>query len=529
VRHTVLCLDAPPYFRKALFPDYKAQRPAPEPELITAKREVLRRCEEQGYRLARADGFEGDDIVATLAAVYGLICEDVRIIGCDKDLFQLVRGPVRILRPAKGDKPEVLLDGPAIFKETGGVTPAMVVDWLALMGDAGDNIPGCPGVGDKRATIIIGQYGTLEKLYWSLEHEPVPTNRTLGKSICAKLNENKAAVFQARELVRLRIDAPVDANELLQKRKAQPKPAAKANPFPGDDQVQDNGFDAAVAAMPESGWPNPRRQPEAKLLDPTVAIPAGSPAKANLEMAAEAVAAAEPANEGKTPSSPPQSGPSVAKARPRPVIDTKGEPTPDVGKDGSPVTNIKRNAQAGSTTALVPQRGADVWDLALEPKSLKEAMWLTVEYHSVELFPELKSPQHYLAIIMMGRELGLGTMASLVNIHIVEGRPSPNWQLIVGFAQQHPDCEYFELIETTNERATYVTKRRQNKEPTTLTFTMEDAERTGLVKPFSGWDKFPAALLRKMCSVHLARAVYPDSKANGLYCPEELGARVRAA
>lgn len=506
VSHTVLCLDAPPYFRKTVYPDYKAKRPAPEPELVAAKREVLRRAEEQGYRLARAAGFEGDDIVATLAAVYGLICDDVRIIGCDKDLFQLVRGPVRILRPAKGDKPEVLLDGPAIFKETGGVTPAMVVDWLALMGDDGDNIPGCPSVGDKRATIIIGQYGSLEKLYWEIEHNPVETNRTLGKSIVAKLVEHKKQVFQARELVKLRIDAPVDANELLLKRK--PKVSAPPLRAVPDEKADD------VAS-----WPNPKRQPEDKLLDPTVAIPAGSPAAANAEMADEAIAGAA---EAAPKSQPPQSGPSVAKARPRPVVDTKGETVAEHDEKGTPIAKLLRDSKAGPAS-LVAQRGTDEWELALEPKGLNQAKWLAEAFHSVEMFPKLKSEMHYLAILMMGRELGLGAMASLVNIEIVEGRPSPHWQVIVGFAQLHPDCEYFQLVETTREYAIYETKRRQNPVPTRLRYGLEDAEQAGLMKPFSGWDRHPAAMCRKMAAVHLARAVYPDSKVIGLYAPEELG------
>lgn len=514
VRHTVLCLDAPPYLRATVYPEYKAHRPPAPPELISAKREVLRLCEEKGYRLAKADGFEGDDIVATLASVYGLICDDVRIIGCDKDLFQLVNQHVRVLRPAKGDKPEVLFDGPAIFKHTGGVTPAMIVDWLALMGDAGDNIPGCPSVGDKRATAILGQYGSLDKLYWELEHKPVETNRVIGKSICAKLIEFKAQVFQARELVRLRIDAPVDANELLFKGKAKPVVAKAVTPLPDDDQ--DDDFDAAVRRMPESSWPNPSGKPEEKLLDPAVAIPGGSPAAANAEMADEAAAALP-------------KGPGVAKAKPRlEVVDTTGAPANEATKEAEP-TLPEPPAEPTKLAGIVPARGDDQWDLALEPRTMKQAIWLANEFAARELFPALGGWQGYLAVIMMGRELGLGAMASLTNITIVEGRPSPNWQIIVGFVQQHPDCEYFMLVSSSRTSATYKTKRRQNPEATELTYTIEDAQIAGLVKPFSGWDRHPAAMCRKMCATHLARAVYPDSKVVGLYAPEEMGAEERAA
>ena len=178
---------------------------------------------------------------------------------------------------------------------------------------------------------------------------------------------------------------------------------------------------------------------------------------------------------------------------------------------------------------LVPARGDDKWDLALEPRTMKQAIWLAQEFAAQELFPKLGGWQGYLAVIMMGRELGLGAMASLTNIDIVEGKPSPSWQLIVGFVQQHPDCEYFQLIESTRTSATYETKRRQNPAPTRLTYTIEDAKIAGLVKPLSGWERHPGPLCRKMCAVHLSRAVYPDNKVVGLYAPEEMGTEERAA
>ena len=114
-------------------------------------------------------------------------------------------------------------------------------------------------------------------------------------------------------------------------------------------------------------------------------------------------------------------------------------------------------------------------------------------------------------------------MASLMNFSIVEGRPSPSWQLVVGLTQRHPECEYFRLVESTDESATYETQRR-GCEPNRMTFTMAQAKKTGLVKPYSGWDKWPAAMLRKICAVHLSRAVFPDSPLAGFYIPEELAA-----
>lgn len=539
VSHMVVCLDHPPYFRKEIYPGYKASRPASTPEMNECKRELREKCEARGYRLARAKGYEADDIIAGLAAVYRLVCDDVRIVGRDKDLLQLLNGKVRMFRPAKGGDPEVLIDGPAVFSSH-GVAPGQIVDWLALTGDKGDDVPGCPGVGDRTAAKILAAFGSVPALYARLESEPATVQETLGKSVAWKLREHREDVMRARSLVALRLDAPIDATDLLLPGTPRVIDTVHTEPVPaaGDDE---DAFDRELEALdPEAVsetraaeadpvarvaghvqaaypgitdakaaevaratlYPNPSGKPEGDLLDPAAAIPAGDPkAKPMLQPEVERAVAAAHAVAGD--------------ARPSHAGEVVGN---DVGPQGEPKTGVVR--ESSTSTELTGKQSAG-WDIALEPRGLAQAKWVAETL--APMFPKLGGWQGTLGVIMCGRELGLGTMASLMNFDIVEGRPSPRWQVIVAFAMQHPESEYFRLVESTNEGATYVAKRRGNPE-VTMSFTVEDAKRAGLYKPSSGWQKYPAALCRKMCAVHLARALFPDSKASGLYCPEELAA-----
>lgn len=531
VAHMVVCLDTPPYFRKKEFPGYKASRPPSPQAMLACKRAVLDRCIERGYRLARAEGYEADDIIAGLAAIYRLVCDDVRLVGADKDLVQLVNGKVRIFRPSRGDEAEVLIDGPAAFAKY-GVSPSQMVDYLALQGDKSDDVPGCPGVGKKTAADIIAAFGSIQSLYARLDSEPASVQQTLGKSVTWKLREHKDAVLRARSLVALRLDAPVDANDLLlpgapsrpEPERGEPVPAAdggeafdqalesfEPEPESGEQTSQAEVERAVAAETTVAGrvaatlpaYPNPSGKPEAELLDPAKAISAAAPGTKPVTQAeVERAVAAAHAVAG-----------TEAKAH---VAEVVGN---DIGPQGEVKHNIVRES---STSTALTHKHTPGWDVALEPKGMAQAKWVAETL--APMFPKLGGWQGCLAIIMCGRELGLGVMASLMNFDLVEDRPSPRWQVIVAFAIQHPECEYFRLVESTDTYATFVTKRRGQPEAPPMTFSVEQAKKAGLWKPRGGWDKFPAALCRKMAAVHLARAVYPDSKASGLYCPEELAA-----
>src|SRR3990167_2053011 len=141
--HVIICCDAPPYNRKQIDPEYKAQRERPEDAELSQKKWLMDRIEKAGYPIAKAKGFEADDVIATLCKTYWW-CPDVRIIGSDKDCAQCVTDTVRMFVPAVGQRPAEIR-GPEEIKAKYGVPPKDMGLWLALVGDKGDNIKGIPG------------------------------------------------------------------------------------------------------------------------------------------------------------------------------------------------------------------------------------------------------------------------------------------------------------------------------------------------------------------------------------------------
>lgn len=180
------------------------------------------------------------------------------------------------------------------------------------------------------------------------------------------------------------------------------------------------------------------------------------------------------------------------------------------------------------------------WSRGLEPRGLRDATWVAKQLHESRLLAgppardgELDgksgygSPEQILAVILAGRELGLGAMTSLRGINIIRGKVSMSAILMVGLCVARA-AEYFELIESTPERATYETKRRGRGRVLTMTYTLDQAKSYGLYpgkrdrfgNP-SQWEKDPANMLVQRCGARAARAFYPDIVA-GVYTPDEL-------
>jgi DNA polymerase-1 len=148
-------------FRNEIFSDYKGHRPDPPDELVPQF--PLMRDAVRAFSLipVEQEGFEADDLIATYARVALEAGADVSIIAGDKDLMQLVRPGVMMFDPMPGN--ERRIDADEVIKKF-GVPPEKVADVQALMGDATDNVPGVPGVGQKTAAQLIGEYGDLETL-----------------------------------------------------------------------------------------------------------------------------------------------------------------------------------------------------------------------------------------------------------------------------------------------------------------------------------------------------------------------------
>ena len=147
-----------PERRLALCPAYKAQRPPMPPEMRSQLPLVNEYLELAGIPSVRIERQEADDVLATLAVRAAADGATVRIATGDKDLMQLVGDRIRLVAPAKTEEE---MNAAGVVAKT-GVRPDQIVDWLALIGDAADNIPGVAGIGPKTATKLLQRFGTLE-------------------------------------------------------------------------------------------------------------------------------------------------------------------------------------------------------------------------------------------------------------------------------------------------------------------------------------------------------------------------------
>jgi DNA polymerase-1 len=178
--------------RLAALPDYKAQRPEMPADLRPQLDGIAEYLAAAGIASHRADGVEADDYIASLArqAADGW---NVVIASSDKDFMQLVSARTGLLNP--NDKTGAIWGREQVLAKA-GVVPEQVADWLALMGDAVDNIPGVPGVGPKTAAELLKQFGSVETLLARLDE-------VKSEKLRRALRESAAAVFRNQKLVRL--------------------------------------------------------------------------------------------------------------------------------------------------------------------------------------------------------------------------------------------------------------------------------------------------------------------------------------
>ncbi|HVF89618.1 MAG TPA: DNA polymerase I [Blastocatellia bacterium] len=188
-------------FRHDSFEAYKATRGAMPDDLVAQLPYIERVCEALRVPITRAAGFEADDIIGTFACKAEREGLDVVIVTNDKDMCQLVTDRVKILRTGR-DGSLALLDAKGV-EEKFGVRPDQVVDLLGLWGDASDNIPGAPGIGEKGAQQLIKQFGSIEE---ALARSDEITRKTYRES----LKNNSAQIRQSRELATIKCDMPIE-------------------------------------------------------------------------------------------------------------------------------------------------------------------------------------------------------------------------------------------------------------------------------------------------------------------------------
>lgn len=455
-----ICCDSGRSFRKDLHPEYKANRPEKDHSTLNELNQVIEKLRADGYRLWQSKGFEADDVIATACREAVKRGHHVIIASADKDLLQLVSPTVTALRTHNWTTMDL-----AAVRDRFGIEPALIGDWLALVGDASDNIKGAPGVGAKTATTLLAKHGSLDAMFAKLKTEPTSVGTP---AVVRSLQANVDVVELARKLVELRADAPIDFDEIY-------------TPIPRATQ--------SVAEATDMDEPDPEY------------VDAPKP-NAN-GTAAPQPAAAAPADAPLAP--PPAAPPSAAQ---------------------------EMVASSPALTVMPP----GTYELALEPTSLGVAFKLGQALYASRLYSRFPTAEAITAVIVRGREMGLGALTSLDVFHIIEGKPAPHAHFIISLGERHPDCEYVQLLHSDNEYAEYETKNRKHKAPIKHRYHIDDAVDAGLcgkaILPRTAgpdekdrrgnWDKRRAEMLRKTCAVQLIRIAYP-SAALGLYSIEELG------
>jgi len=173
------------------------------------------------------------------------------------------------------------------------------------------------------------------------------------------------------------------------------------------------------------------------------------------------------------------------------------------------------------TKPAAPDLGA-MFGSDMRPTKMDGCWWLARRLFESNLYKRFPNAEAILAVMLTGLELGLNPMEAVApgTFHIIQGSPCPGAHLLIAKAMRSPDCEYFQLTESTEETCTYITKHSKHPEPTKLTLTRAEAMKAPGLN-LAQWNGRPALMLRKMCGVQLARIVYPGELA-GLYAQEEM-------
>ncbi len=190
-----------PTFRHEIYPEYKAQREA-TPEDIKLSVPIIKDIlEAYNIPILEVPGYEADDVIGTLAKQAGEAGIDTFMLTPDKDYGQLVSENVRMFRPRSFGGGYDILGVKEVNEKYGLSHPTRVIDLLGLMGDASDNIPGCPGVGEKTAVKLISEFGSIENLLASTDQ--------LKGAMKKKIEENKEKISFSKFLATIKTDAPI--------------------------------------------------------------------------------------------------------------------------------------------------------------------------------------------------------------------------------------------------------------------------------------------------------------------------------
>src|ERR1700761_6248619 len=182
---------------------YKANRTETPPDLIQQQPYIRRALEAFRIPIVYYEGYEADDVIGTLSCQLSALGHHVYVVSSDKDMMQLVNENVSILNPTKDN---LILDSAGVEANL-GVAPQRVIDVMALRGDAIDNIPGAPGIGDKGSVELIQQFGTVEAAIDAAVSHPDQVKR---KTYRESLQNNRDNILLSKELVTIHTSVPID-------------------------------------------------------------------------------------------------------------------------------------------------------------------------------------------------------------------------------------------------------------------------------------------------------------------------------
>lgn len=444
--HVAICVDDVRSFRHDLLPTYKANRAAKPPQLKVQLKNTIHFLTLDGFPMWRFENHEADDVIASAVRAGLDAGHRLTVATGDKDLLPLMGKDVCILSTISD---AVVTEEEMVSKY--GVGPRQIADWIALVGDKSDNIPGVPGVGAVNAAKLLTSYSDVLGVIDAARDEASDIKPKIREALLA----SQEALGLACRLVALKDDLPIDIAQALRPRVA--APLTKADTYEETDMTESENTNDIPAAPDSEERTAPRPALEA--------VP---------EPVAELVT----------------TKPDAYDTTPRPV------------------------------TALA--RPVD-WEQTLEPQSLPAALTTAKHLFNSRLFPHFNNAEGIFAALLLARSHGIEGMKVLMPgmIHSIKGKLSMSAQMIVGLILRSGKAEYFDLVESTDKVATYVTKRRGAKHEVRMSFTIEEAKAAGYLQKDGPWMTRPKVMLRHRCETELGRACYPDV-VGGLYSVDEM-------
>ena len=191
-----------PRVRMEMLPQYKAQRPPMDPDLHAQFPMIKELLAALNVPILQSEGWEGDDILGTMARLGEQAGCDMLLVTGDRDMYQLVTEHVNVVSTRKGLSDVAIMTPESVDDLYHGITPALVPDFYGLKGDTSDNIPGVPGIGPKKASALIAQYGSLDEV---IAHADEVKGKT-GENLRAHIDD----ALLSRKVATIRTDAPVE-------------------------------------------------------------------------------------------------------------------------------------------------------------------------------------------------------------------------------------------------------------------------------------------------------------------------------